>query len=248
MFFKRLDPKDALIPVLVILGIIGSVILGSYKAAVQMFSCLAFALVFEIAVSKIKKEPFFIPKSGMITALITSLIVAPNQPLYIALVIVFVALLSKHLIKINRNIFNPANFGLAIGGFFGVLESWWGASSMLLIAVLGSFLAWRVKRIWLALSFLVSHLTLYFVFFKDLYATLNAPMLFFALIMLIEPITSPKKTGLGVFIGIFTAFLGLALSFLYPAYNIVYALAMANLLTFAIERWQSRKIQISQAS
>jgi len=158
------------------------------------------------------------PESSLITALILALILEPAFPgtnLHGALVIALagvVATASKYLLAIRRqHLFNPAAAGALFSGLvFGGFASWWvGATYLLpLVAVGGLLLLRKVARfrvagvflgVFLAANVLLSVIngmptdmilqSLGFVFGQS-------AVVFFAVVMLTEPMTSPKRFSL----------------------------------------------------
>jgi enediyne biosynthesis protein E5 len=121
-----------------------------------------------------------------------------------------VAILSKHLIRSRAaNVFNPAAFGLVVTFYlFDTGHSWWGALpnvatwAQLVLLITGVFIADRVNKLPLVLSFFGIYYALFTVaayvgnpaqvaeVFRtpDLQATL-----FFAVFILTDPPTSPVK-------------------------------------------------------
>ena len=154
-----------------------------------------------------------VPYDGVITALILSAIVSfASWPEAVALVAL--AIMLKYVIRLNgRNVFNPAALALVVAAPFALNESWWAAT---MLAFLGVFLAYKVRRLALSLSFLVVYVGLnaiLLVVFRQaqtlaIGALVTLPA-FFAFFMLTEPVTSPhrRQIAYGVFAAVF-AFAG----------------------------------------
>ena len=101
------------------------------------------------------------------------------------------AVISKQLLRFGtgRHIFNPAAFSLAalsLAGYPAV--SWWGVSwgapVMYAVFAAGVFILWRQRRWETALTFLAAYALLFN------FQVFNGTVIFFASVMLIEPITS----------------------------------------------------------
>jgi ferredoxin-NADP reductase len=191
-------------------------------------------------------------ESQFITALILTLIVGP-MPLIPnigpALLFTALAMGSKYVIAWRRrHIFNPAGFGVfATALLIGQGASWWiGSTIMLPFVILGGlFVLVRTKRTNMVISFLTSYIILFFLVGlfrgRDIVLLISqlrdvlllSPLIFFSLVMLIEPLTSPAMKKFRVSYAIFTAFiLILAQTFFssYP-YTLELSLLIGNIFT-----------------
>jgi glycine betaine catabolism B len=152
---------------------------------------------------------------ALITAFILALIADPVSPLTDpgrALVLAFAAaaaVASKFLIAPRRqHIFNPAALGIyAVGMLFHEYSTWWVGNAALLPAVaLGGLLVVRkVGRLRVVALFLAAFAvyTAVFALLQGVgigdavagvgFVFLHTSVLFFALVMLTEPITTPKR-------------------------------------------------------
>lgn len=184
-----------------------------FSTIVLMIICLVankvFAAVFKVAVN---------PESAYITALILSLLFTPVKTIedfeFLALA-AFLAIASKFILAIKgRHLFNPAATAavvLALG--FNHAASWWvGTSSMLPFILAGGLLLLRkIRKDDMVLSFLLVTLatTLSISFLQkgsDPFnlgkaILINSPILFFALVMLTEPRTTPPTKTLQILYG-----------------------------------------------
>lgn len=174
--------------------------------------------------AKIFKVPTNL-ESVYITALILSLIITPinnfNDLPFILGAAVF-AISSKFILAIRRkHIFNPAAFGVAASAM--VLSngaSWWNGTAWIMpfVSLGGILIAKKVQRFSLVLSFLFTSLLIFLgasvfngndliLVFKGL--ILDAPLLFFAFVMLTEPQTTPptkmKQIVYGSLVGLLFA-------------------------------------------
>lgn len=160
-------------------------------------------------------------ESVYISALILILIITParttQEYIFIILASIF-AMASKYILNINKkHIFNPVAISILIAFLFVIGgASWWVGTSVMFIPVLfGLIIVRKIQRFSLVFSFLIISLlaiTLFslvsgfdtFLIFKN--TLLESPLLFFALIMLTEPSTTPPTRILqvcyGVIIGI----------------------------------------------
>jgi len=158
---------------------------------------------------------------GVITGLIVALVLGSSSPWYIIAGTTGIAIVSKHLFKINKKpMFNPAAFGLLFAIFlFPSGQSWWGAFTELpvwAIAFLllgGSLVTQRVNKFPQVLAFLGGYFVL--LPFMGYYNVglagdaLRTPFinsaLFLAFFMVTDLPTSPGKYKDQIWFGIITA-------------------------------------------
>jgi glycine betaine catabolism B len=149
-------------------------------------------------------------ESDYISSLILALILSPADDLkgYLILAVaVIMAMASKYVLVLNRwHIFNPAAFGAVVAGFvFDEFPSWWvGTDVITPIIILGGWLVLRkMKRYIMATVFITTALVIIALnvyLNQDISAVDNgiwlalvsSPLLFFAFVMLTEPLTSPR--------------------------------------------------------
>jgi ferredoxin-NADP reductase/Na+-translocating ferredoxin:NAD+ oxidoreductase RnfD subunit len=184
-------------------------------------------------------------ESDLITGLILALIMTPpktSKDFAILAVAAIGAITAKYIITVYRShIFNPAAAGAFLAGeIFHKYASWWvGTKFLTPIAVIGGILILRkMKRFTLAGVFLAVYI-LYLIFgttsggdvhflWLEIIAT---PVIFFACVMLIEPLTSPvqanKYIPYGILVGLLYSISRLKLS---PEE----ALLIGNLFAFAV--------------
>jgi glycine betaine catabolism B len=163
--------------------------------------------------SKLLKVPVN-HESDIITGLILALILSPANDLsgYLILGAAGVtAMLSKFLLTYNaKHLFNPAALGALVSAIiFNNYASWWvGSSYMTVLLLVGGFMMVRKMRRFIMVSlFILFYFVYQFVLdpilfgglatinLNDVYIYLSAtPIIFFATIMLTEPLTSPAKS------------------------------------------------------
>jgi ferredoxin-NADP reductase len=156
-----------------------------------------FASILKVSVNK---------ESDLISGLILALIMTPTSSVHGLLVLVAVATVamgSKYLLVWHsRHIFNPAAFGAFAAGFiFKDYASWWiGTPSLLPVAiVVGLLILRRVQRFQLALCFGGVFLAVLAIAHPASFANLaqlsltHSAIVFFATVMLTEPMTAPKS-------------------------------------------------------
>lgn len=173
----------------------------------------------DILLLKIRRiEPFF-PSAGIVSACIISLLLAPNLPLEELVLTALLVLFSKHFFRIDkRHIFNPAAFGLFFAStFFNHDISWWGVSwqqlnsqnlflisAFLILLTPGYVSVVKMRRTKIIISFFLTYIALNFFWSKNL-AVIDPTVLFFTLVMLPEPMTTPNKPFTQILFGIFVA-------------------------------------------
>lgn len=199
--------------------LVGWSILGSLldKVAFTWYEILISAVLLAIVcrgVNLLVSRYLNVPKnneSDLITAMILTLILSPGHDFVDFLVLVIAAaaaMLSKYILVISRwHIFNPAAFGAFVSGeLLGHFPSWWvGTSFITPVVFLGGMLVLRkMKRFIAVIAFEVVALiiigTLTYlnqsldqVGHNLWIALVSTPLLFFAYIMLTEPLTSPRR-------------------------------------------------------
>ncbi|MDP3974121.1 MAG: RnfABCDGE type electron transport complex subunit D [Candidatus Daviesbacteria bacterium] len=224
---------------------------------------LTFSSLSDLLFTYIRRRTFFIPYAAIVTALIITLIIDPKAAWYQIATISTFAMVIKNFLRISqRHIFNPAASGLFIGGIiFNQYVSWWGVSFqtirsfsplnllLFLILLFPLFVsAIRLRRYVNILSFLIFFPLLTQLINLNLSlpnlinSFLEPGILFFALVMLPEPMTTPVNPKRQMLFGFGVAILVTLLSL--PLLNnfllenrlltdpLVLALLMTNLLFF----------------
>ncbi len=184
----------------------------SYNPFLLLFSTV-FILVISLIANNLFSTAFKAPtnvESVYITALILALIISPlssfHDTAYFSLAgwAAAWAMASKYIFTIGKkHIFNPAAFAVALTAItISQSASWWaGTLSMLPFVLIGGLLMVRkLRRFDMTLSFILvsvvvivgAHLSTGGNFFTVLkQAVLYSPLLFFAFVMLTEPLTTP---------------------------------------------------------
>ncbi len=166
------------------------------------------------------------PESSYITAFILALLISPPSSLADPSFFILAfwagawAAASKYILAIrDRHIFNPATLGIfATGVFLGQPASWWvGTGALLPFVALGGFLVvQKIKRFDMVLSFLAAAgVVIIFSAVKHSLGFLQGlenafifvPTVFFATVMLTEPLTTPPTRARRIFYGILVGFL-----------------------------------------
>jgi len=194
-----------------LLIVIAARIFGPSATLSLLVTCVGFTVASDILLTYLRrKKVFTTPFAAIVTGLILTLIIDPAANWYQILVICFAAMAIKNFVRIgNRHVLNPAASGLLIGWvLFSLNPSWWGATlskgegsflenaaiyGILLLIVSVSCL--RLGRYLSVLSYLavyaLSLVVLGTTISGVLANTLSVGVLFFAFLMLPEPMTSP---------------------------------------------------------
>ena len=170
---------------------------GEIKLLLLLILSLIATISSDFLFLKLRNKPLFFPSAAIVSGIIIALLIPPNSPWYKILLPGLLAMFSKNFLHVSeRHIFNPAAFGLLVSGI--ILRqniSWWGVSwqqlsihPLAFIILLTPFLvsALRMRRYFIQLAFL-----LVLALFKV--APLDPVLLFFAAVMLPEPMTTPVR-------------------------------------------------------
>lgn len=157
-------------------------------------------------------------ESVYISALILILIVTPFRSVSeigFLIIVSIIAMASKYIFALNKkHIFNPAAFAVFATSVLTIgSASWWvGNQWMFLVVLIGGILVIRkIQRFSLIFSFLAIALFIISVFslinginlLQIVFTTiLDSPILFFAFVMLVEPLTTPTTKNLQIIYGI----------------------------------------------
>ncbi len=211
-----------------ITALLGAVHLVPYNPVAIIFSAFFFTVLC-VAANALFVWAFSVPanvESVYITALILALIVSPprspSDGIFFTLAILssVIAMASKYILAIGRkHIFNPAAIAMVITGFaFGMPASWWiGTKAALPFVIIGGLLITRkIRRFDLVISFgAVAAITMALTPFAGLFGTVvnwgqavaDSPIIFFATVMLTEPLTSPPTRWRRIIYGGIVGFL-----------------------------------------
>ncbi|MBI2009824.1 MAG: RnfABCDGE type electron transport complex subunit D [Candidatus Chisholmbacteria bacterium] len=196
------------------------------------FTNLLFAKIFQASTNL---------ESSLITALILTLIVGPisfPQNTLTIFLIGTIAMASKYLVAAKKkHLFNPAAFAVLISAFLlNTGASWWiGIPPLLPFILLGGLIILiKIKRFELVLSFITLTVIGNLLTQGHLDPTLLPPALwFFALVMLVEPLTSPSTKRPQIIFGFSVALFTLLIPKVYSTYPypLETALLLGNLFT-----------------
>jgi ferredoxin-NADP reductase/Na+-translocating ferredoxin:NAD+ oxidoreductase RnfD subunit len=213
--------------------IVAAAVLGYFNILPYAPIYLLFSAFFIVAVSwlvnSIFSSIFEAPsnfESTIITALILAIIITPPRSLYdsqyftLAVWATILAIASKYILAIKKkHIFNPAAIAVVLTSFgLNLSASWWiGTAAMMpFVLISGALLMRKIKRWDLVLSFFITAFAT--ILLPRLAGGENpiisaekilvlSPILFFAFIMLTEPLTTPPKRNLRIIYGMLVGFL-----------------------------------------
>jgi len=204
----------------------------------RFFNGLAIVVVYSLADllwNRAASGVWSVPVSSFISGFILAIVAMPIPGLPAIIILPLVAATTKHLLHFGktRHVFNPAASALTAVCLFMPVVSWWGASwgtpAMAAVALVGAFILWRQQRWHTALAFFAVFLPLSclasllgggsFAALPSLLRILvsDGVTVFFATVMLIEPVTSyfptrRQRTIYGALVGLFAAGASFALS------------------------------------
>jgi Na+-translocating ferredoxin:NAD+ oxidoreductase RnfD subunit len=204
-------PKGLLTILLLFLTAMAAPAEGGRAVALNMGSAVVAAGIVDFFILRLRKHTWQFPSGAILTAMIVTMVVRAQEHWYIPAATAAVAVLSKYTLRTRwANVFNPAAFALVV--MFYVLpmgQSWWGAlpdvSPLWLRAALlagGIYVAHRVNKLPMVLCFLGAYFaiftaTAYLGDPRKVVEIFRSPdidaVLYFALVILTDPPTSPAK-------------------------------------------------------
>ena len=249
-FFKT--PKGLLIIVLAILMAVAAPSQGVAAALAGLAAASIPACVLDLFILRFRKSVWEFPSGALLTAMILSMLLRVQEPWWVLAATSSLAVLSKYIFRSRTaNVFNPAALALIASFYlFHTGQNWWGALVDLplpyraLLLAGGLFIADRVNKMPLALSFL----GIYFALFTaaslagnplnvaEIFRTPDAEAaLYFAFFILTDPPTSPAKYPDQIRCGILVAVVSFAFFELWGA---VYFLLAGTMFGNLWEAWR----------
>jgi ferredoxin-NADP reductase/Na+-translocating ferredoxin:NAD+ oxidoreductase RnfD subunit len=206
----------ALLAAAIVLALVGIL---PYDPFALLFS-IGFLIAVCVVANAIFAKTFDVPanaESVYISALILALIITPlqsTQDLWFLGWAAVWAMASKYILAIRgKHIFNPVAFAVALTALtIDQTASWWvGSAPMLPFVLVGGILVVRkIRRLSLVASFMLAALATIVLFSliggENMIATmqktlLSSPLLFFACIIVTEPLTAPPTRKLQIYYG-----------------------------------------------
>lgn len=194
-------------------------------------------------------------ESTAITALILFFLLWPlTSPTNIAITALagLIAMTSKYVIAYKKiHVFNPAALSIFILGLFGFGNAiWWAGSEILLpvTVIVGFLIVRKIRRFHLVVSFISTALFLISMrqLLRDiplnetlLQLILSDPLIFFATVMLTEPLSTPPKKELQILYGVIVGILYSLQFHIGPLYSTPeFALLAGNVVSYIISKKQ----------
>lgn len=249
-FFRT--PKGLLLPILIALVAIAATGEGVGVAAPGVLSAVLAAGIIDALVLRIRRRRWEFPDGALISALLVAMVLSAQQPWQFTAATAAIAIASKYLFRTRAaNVFNPAAIAIVVTNYaFHTGQSWWGALPNLPILVQGAvvlsgvFIADRVNRMPLVLSFLAAYFLLFTAttFFVDpariaeIFRTPDVQAaLFFAVFILTDPPTSPVQYRDQIICGVIVAIVSYAV---FVSIGAVYFLLAGVLVGNVWEAWR----------
>jgi len=254
-FFRT--PKGLLTIVLAVILAIAIPFEGAALVLPGLAAAVVAATIVDAPILRWREKEWVAPSGAWLTAAIVAMVLSPHEPWWVPAVTAVVGIVSKYVVRVgSANVFNPAALALLVTFFpLHTGQSWWGALPELPIYAIaalligGVFITHRVNKMPAALSFLgVYYLLVTVIAFggdpghvAELYRApdLHAA-LFFALIMVTDPPTSPPKPRDQMVYGAIAAVVAFTIFETVGAvYYLVGGLVVANVWD-AWRRWRLR--------
>lgn len=250
-------PKGLLLVIFLGLLAVSSLKLGGNVVMSKVIVAAVTAAAIDIAVTYLRRRRWILPDGAVLTGMIVAFVLRPQESWLVLVVIVAVAILSKHALRTHwSNIVNPAALALVVAALvFQTGQNWWGALPDLgiigavVLLVAGVFIADRINKLPMILAFFGAYFTMFSVasIFRSatVAETFRTPdlqaLLFFAFFMLDDPPTSPVRHEDQIVFGMVVAAVAY---FIFMQFGGVYFLA-AGLL--AGNLWESgRRLAFSR--
>lgn len=250
-FFKT--PKGLLIIILMILTAIAAPGEGVQVVLTRMGAAVLAAGLVDVVVLKLRKKVWEFPSGAVLTAMIVTMVVRAQEHWYVPAVTSVVAVLSKYVIRTrSANVFNPA--ALAIVSMFYVFhmgQSWWGALPevtpiwlQLALLIAGIYITDRVNKMPLVLAFLGVYFGLFTAtaylgnpqWVSEIFRSPDIQaVMYFALIILTDPPTSPAKYPDQIICGVIVAVVSYVV---FEKFGVVYFLLAGVLVGNVWEAWR----------
>ena len=246
---KSVSIKTKLIIFLIVLALFLSVKEKDIVFLFTLIIALISAIIADSTWYYCKNKKFSISESLVVSALIIGFVLAGDNPWWIIGLTSLFAVSSKYLIRINnKHIFNPAAFGIFLSFLlFGANTQWRGTFLWYILAPIGLYFVYGIRKLELLFGYLITALCLFAV-----QAGLNrVPLInifgylsyFYVFIMLIEPKTTPVKPLAKLIFGILVA----CLIFTFTQAQVRFdaelaALLILNLFVPLLNKIQERRI------
>lgn len=253
---QKLQIKHFMVLYLGFLLVFSSFMLKDPTRLLKGLLVVALYVGFDLIWTRVRDKIFYLPVSSFISGFILALVALPNPPIFLLILLPLLAVVSKQFIHLKkaRHIFNPAAFAMGVMAFFqccNTVVSWWGVAwgkvPFWIVLMVGLFILWKQSRFHVAIPFAVSYLFFLalLLLFNNIEASkllaflkpqiLDPTIIFFATVMLVEPLTStfPTKNQrilYGALVGFCAVLVSFLASFLPLGDPLIYGLLLGNLV------------------
>jgi Na+-translocating ferredoxin:NAD+ oxidoreductase RnfD subunit len=248
--------------VLFVLVAMAAVFIGVARIAPPVLAAVLAAVIVDAPIMRARGRWWTVPDGAVLTGLFVAMVLSPFEPWYVAATTAAVAVASKYVFRgRTANVFNPAALGLVVTFYaIGTGQDWWGALAdagvvgVIVLTATGVFIADRVNKMPLLLTFLGSYFilftTLAFIGDPRLVAEIFRPpdinaALFFAFFILTDPPTSPAKHQDQILYGLIVAVASFAI---FEMTGAAHYLLSGVLVGNVWEAWRRRTADARRAS
>jgi Na+-translocating ferredoxin:NAD+ oxidoreductase RnfD subunit len=238
---------------------------GSVRVMPGVMAAALAAMAVDAPILRWRGGTWEFPSGALLSGLIVAMLLTPFEPWYVGVCTAVVAVLSKYVARTrSANIFNPAAVAIVATFFvFDTGQSWWGALPDLpawTLAVLigsGAFIAYRVNKAPLVLTFLGAYWLLFTVIavvgnpahVAEIFRPPDLQMaLFFACFILTDPPTSPVRYRGQIVCGLIVAVVSVAVFQWLGAVYYLLAGVLAGNVWEAWQRVRARRLKLQPAS
>ncbi|MFZ2804063.1 MAG: hypothetical protein WA001_02465 [Patescibacteria group bacterium] len=223
---QRINIKYFMVGYLSLLLLVASVLSGDLTRFLYGLVTVALYAAFDLGWTKLRDHVWYLPVSSWISGLVLANVGPPNPSLWLLVLLPLIAVVGKQLVHLgkSRHIFNPAGLSLLLVTLFVPVVSWWSASvnvwTLVFVLVGGLIILWRQQRWHVVAAFLLVYalgvMAIAALHGADVQALpevvwssfANGALVFFATVMLIEPMTSnfptrANRITFGALVGLF---------------------------------------------
>lgn len=246
-FFNMRYAPPLLISLILILGHFSFGILEGYKAILLAISC---SILTELLLSRVVYKSKKNLASAYITGISVSILIRSTF-LWPFAVTAIISIMSKYVLRFrDKHIWNPSNFGISwmlafLPNSVAALSIQWGNNiwPMLVIWVLGLIIVWRVKRLQITVTYVISFVLFSLLrsiitgdsFFTEV-APLTGPMYqLFVFFMITDPATTVRNKKAQALVAFLVAFVEFILRLNQIIYAPFYALFIVGPIAMFID-------------
>ncbi|HEY7838660.1 MAG TPA: RnfABCDGE type electron transport complex subunit D [Terriglobales bacterium] len=250
-------PKGLLLLLLLPLALWAALGPGWGQALPGVGAAALAAAVADLLYLRWRQRRWIFPDGALLTGLLVAMVLSEHEPWTFAAATALVAIAGKRLFRSRyANLFNPAAFGLVVTFYWlHTGQDWWGAMaelpvwSLLAIVIVGVYIANRINKLPMVLSFLGLYFALALLAtawdaagVAELFRYPDAPAaLFFALFILTDPPTSPTRHRDQIVCGALVGLVAfVCFEWVGAAYYLLAGVLVGNVWEAARRRWRIR--------